>query len=73
LAERFKFTQTVGRMKASAGMPASDPVRERRQIKRMRELATASNLDPAFAESFFGFIVSEVIRHHERIATDSVK
>ena len=27
LAERFKFTQQVGKLKAATGMPASDPDR----------------------------------------------
>lgn len=69
LAERFKFTQSVGHLKAAAGMPASDPERERIQIQRLRQLAVESHLDPAFAEKFLNFIVGEVIHHHERIAS----
>jgi chorismate mutase len=69
LAERFKFTQQVGRLKAATGMPASDPERERVQIARLRSLAEEAHLDPAFAEKFLNFIVAEVIHHHERIAT----
>ncbi len=65
LAERFKITQAVGRHKAAAGMPPSDPEREDLQIARLRALAEESGLDPAFTESFLRFIVSEVIRHHE--------
>jgi chorismate mutase len=68
LAERFKFTQQVGELKAETGMPASDPVREKIQIARLRALAEESHLDPAFAEKFLGFIVAEVIHHHETIA-----
>ncbi|PJJ73520.1 chorismate mutase [Diaminobutyricimonas aerilata] len=68
LAERFKFTQQVGRLKATVGLPASDPDRERVQIARLRALAEESHLDPAFAEKFLNFIVAEVIHHHERIA-----
>ena len=69
LAERFKFTQQVGRLKASTGLPASDPDREKVQIARLRALAEESHLDPAFAEKFLGFIVAEVIHHHEQIAS----
>ena len=69
LAERFKFTQTVGRLKASSGLPASDPEREKVQIARLRALAAQAQLDPAFAEKFLGFIVAEVIHHHEQIAS----
>jgi len=69
LAERFKFTQSVGRLKATTGLPASDPDREKIQIARLRALAEESHLDPAFAEKFLNFIVAEVIHHHEAIAS----
>jgi len=68
LAERFKFTQTVGLLKAEFGLPPADLEREARQIKRLRSLAEEAHLDPAFAEKFLNFIVAEVIHHHERIA-----
>ena len=69
LAERFKFTQQVGRLKAATGMEASDPAREKVQIARLRALAEESHLDPAFAEKFLNFIVAEVIHHHQSIAS----
>ena len=68
LAERFKFTQNVGYLKASRGLPPSDPERERVQIARLRALAEDAHLDPAFAEKWFNFVVAEVIHHHEQIA-----
>lgn len=71
LAERFQFTQQVGRLKAQAGLPASDKQREAEQIARLRRLAEEANLDPAFAEEFLNFIVAEVIRHHEKLADES--
>ena len=67
LAERFKCTQRVGRLKAAHEPPPSDPDREARQIERLRALAVESDLDPAFAEKFLTFIIDEVIRHHEAI------
>lgn len=69
LAERFKFTQRVGRLKAAGGMPPTDQEREQVQIARLRALAEESHLDPAFAEKFLNFIVAEVIHHHEQIAS----
>ncbi|MEO1101006.1 MAG: chorismate mutase [Pseudomonadota bacterium] len=66
LAERFKVTQAVGRLKAEHDMPPADKDREARQIERLRTLADESGLDPAFAEKFLNFIVAEVIRHHEQ-------
>ena len=65
LAERFKNTQAVGRLKAEHQLPPSDPAREARQVERLRALAEEANLDPAFAEKWFNFVVAEVIRHHE--------
>ncbi len=68
LAERFKFTQQVGRLKAEHGLPPSDPDREKRQIARLRALAEDAHLDPAFAEKWINFVVAEVIQHHEQLA-----
>lgn len=68
LAERFKFTQQVGRLKAAHGLPPADPAREMLQIQRLRGLAEDARLDPAFAEKFLNFIIAEVIHHHEKIA-----
>ena len=67
LAERFKYTQRVGRLKADHDLPPADPERESRQIARLRALAHEADLDPAFAEKFLNFIIDEVIRHHEAI------
>ncbi|MFT0847774.1 chorismate mutase [Actinomycetaceae bacterium L2_0104] len=70
LAERFRCTQQVGFLKAAYDLPASDPLREERQIERLRELALEAGLDPIFAEKFLKFIVAEVIQHHEEIAAN---
>lgn len=68
LAERFKITQEVGRLKAELGLPASDPGREEHQIARLRAIAADAGLDPDFATEFLNFVVREVIRNHEAIA-----
>jgi len=67
LAERFKHTQAVGKLKAEHALPPSDPSREARQIERLEWLAKEADLDPEFAKKFLTFIISEVIRHHERL------
>ena len=71
LAERFKCTRKVGRLKAIHGLPAADPMREARQIARLRSLAVTADLDPEFAEKFLNFLVKEVIRHHETIRAET--
>lgn len=68
LAERFKATQRVGHLKAEHKLPPGDPARELAQIGRLRALAEEAHLDPAFAEKFLNFIISEVIRHHQDIS-----
>ncbi len=70
LAERFRCTQQVGKLKAEYDLPAADKAREARQIARLRKLAEDSNLDPVFAEKFLKFIVAEVIQHHRQIAAE---
>ena len=67
LAERFKQTQAVGRLKAEHDLPPSDPDREARQMARLEQLAQEANLDPDLAKKFLTFIISEVIRHHEKL------
>lgn len=70
LAERFKCTQAVGRLKAQHNLPPSDKSREQRQIERLRQMAKDAELDPEFAEKFLNFIVTEVIRHHEQLRSE---
>ena len=66
LAERFRCTQTVGKLKAEHTLPASDPSREARQIERLERMCAESGLDPEFAKKFQRFIIDEVIRHHHQ-------
>ena len=67
LAERFRLTKRVGVFKAKHNLPPADPAREKEQVRRLRKIAREADLDPAFAEKFFNFIVKEVIRHHETL------
>jgi chorismate mutase len=66
LAERFKHTQAVGRLKAEHDLPPSDKAREAKQIERLEWLSKEADLDPEFAKKFLSFIIREVIKHHEK-------
>ena len=66
MAERFRTTKAVGKLKAEHGLPPSDKDREAKQIKRLRQLAIDAQLDPDFTERFLHFIISEVIHHHKQ-------
>ena len=67
LAERFKQTQAVGRLKAEHDLPPADSARETRQMARLEQLAKEADLDPDLAKKFLAFIIGEVIRHHEKL------
>ena len=67
LAERFKTTGQVGMLKAEHGLASTDPDRERQQLVRLRRLAEAADLEPAFAEKFLTFVIREVVQSHDRI------
>ena len=45
LAERFKCTQKVGRLKARLRLPPADPAREAQQIARLRALAEGARAE----------------------------
>ncbi|MCK5425033.1 MAG: chorismate mutase [Emcibacter sp.] len=70
LAERFKVTKNVGEFKAMFDLPPADKDREKRQIERLRTLSQKAKLDPDFSEKFLHFIITEVIRHHEKLRED---
>ena len=65
LAERFRCTKSVGRLKARHNLPPADPNREKRQVERLRSLAENADLDPDFAEKLLNFVIKEVIQHHQ--------
>ena len=65
LGERFKHTQSVGKLKAEHDLPPSDPAREATQIARLEDLANRADLDPDFAKKLLNFIIAEVIQNNK--------
>jgi chorismate mutase len=68
LAERFRCTEAVSRLKAEHELPPADPTRESEQIARLRRLAEDAQFNPDFTEKYLGFVIPHVIRHHEAVA-----
>ena len=68
LAERFKYTSQVGVLKARAGFAPADYKREDYQIERLHRIAVDAGLDPAIAEMYREFVVTEAKTRHQRIA-----
>jgi chorismate mutase len=71
LAERFKYTHEIGRLKVSNGLPLADSEREARQIARLHGIAQEAGLDPSFAEQLLRFVFEEVVRRHGAIGRRS--
>jgi len=67
LAERFKYTHEIGRLKVTNGLPLADSDRETLQITRLHRLAESAGLDATFAEKLLRFVFEEVVRRHEAI------
>jgi len=65
LAERFRVTEKVGRVKAAVGLPAMDPERELRQIEHFRERASFHDLNVDVAVDIFTRIFEHVKARHE--------
>ena len=67
LAERFKQTKNIGKIKAENSIPASDPNRESEQLKRIKALSQEAGLDSEFAKRLIDFIITEVIKDHKKL------
>ena len=67
LGERFRQTEKIGILKAEAKIQATDHERELVQVERLRKLSEDANLDADFAEKLLKFIISEVVKNHDKI------
>ena len=73
LAERFRCTHAVGKLKARHGLPSRDPGREAEQIRRLRHIAAVSRLDPELAEKFLALSFVKSFRITTRFGAPSPK
>ncbi len=67
LAERFRITEKIGRIKKEQHLPAEDREREKQQLDRLNKLSEEVHLNKDFIRSFFKLITTEVKRNHECI------
>jgi chorismate mutase len=67
LGDLLRNAETLAQARALLARAGGDPAREAQQIKRLERLSQEADLDPDFARKFLGFIISEVIRHHENL------
>lgn len=70
LAERFRVTGRIGRLKARAGFGAADSRRETQQVARLRGLAKESGLDPDLAEAYLHLVADAAKRLHLRAGAE---
>lgn len=68
LAERFRFTEQVGYVKAKSGIFPIDNSREQAQARRIAELAERVGLNPIFAQKLLKLIIDEVVKRHKEIS-----
>ena len=67
LAERFRFTEQVGCVKAKSGILPIDNAREQTQARRIAELAEHEGMNPIFAQKLLKLITGEVVKRHKEI------
>jgi len=65
LAERFRLTEKIGRMKAKEGFEARDPAREQEQLEQFRLQASSHNLDVHVAVDIMTRITQHAKNRHE--------
>ncbi|EGF33714.1 Chorismate mutase I [Oxalobacteraceae bacterium IMCC9480] len=70
LAERFRFTEQVGYVKAGSGFLPIDNTREQAQARRIAELAEQEGLNPIFAQKLLKLIIGQVVKRHKEIAAE---
>jgi chorismate mutase len=68
LAERFRCTDTIGKLKAQHDLPSPDPGTKAEQVVRLRHHAALGKLDPDVADKFLAVVSHELIRRYELLS-----
>lgn len=72
LAERFRCTNKIGKLKAIYKLPEVDKAREESQLSQLKKIAQDAGLDQNIAEQIMRLIINEVIIRHSLIKNDDV-
>jgi chorismate mutase len=67
LAERFRLTEEIGRLKATHGVQATDSKREGEQREHFRKLASLHGLDEEIALDIMTRIIEHVKARHDAL------
>jgi chorismate mutase len=70
LAQRFRLTGEVGRLKQAGNLPAVDAEREASQVGRIRELARLHGLQEEVAIKVLRSVIDEVVANHKRLISN---
>ncbi len=67
LAERFRITRRVGRIKAERGLPAQDATREAQIDAKVRRLASEYELDEGLVSDVLRAVIDRVVAEHQEL------
>jgi chorismate mutase len=67
LAERFRITRRVGRIKAERGLPAQDAIREAQIDAKVRRLAAEHELDEGLVADVLRAVIDRVVAEHREL------
>ena len=67
LAERFRITRRVGRLKAERGLPPQDEIREAQIDAKVRRLAGDHELDEGLVADVLRAVIDRVVAEHREL------
>lgn len=67
LAERFRITRRVGRIKAELGLPPQDAIREAQIDAKVRRLASEYELDEGLVSDVLRAVIDRVVAEHREL------